>query len=70
MILFFKDIGRNNVCFRKKAPAKITYDWLYKQVKPYLYSKNLDFLNNSQGTVTVLAGMQTVGEIIIEEENL
>lgn len=68
MILFFKDIGRNKVCFKKQAPEEITYDWLCKQVKPYLLSNNLDFLENSKGTVTVLAGMQTVGEIIIEEE--
>ena len=68
MVLFFKDIGRNKVCFKKQAPTKITYDWLYEQVKPYLLSNNLDFLENNKGTVTVFAGMQTVGEIIIEEE--
>lgn len=68
MILFFKDIGHSKACFKKQAPAEITYDWLYNQVKPYLFSNNLDFLENSKGTVTVFAGMQTVGEIIIEEE--
>jgi hypothetical protein len=68
MILFFKDIGRNKACFKKQAPAEITYDWLYEQVKPYLLSNNLDFLETFNGTITVLAGMQTVGEIIIEEE--
>ena len=68
MVLFFKDIGRNKVCFKKQAPTEITYDWLYEQVKPYLLSNNLDFLENNKGTVTVFAGMQTVGEIIIEEE--
>ena len=68
MTLFFKNIGHSKACFKKQSPAEITYEWLYNQVKPYLYSKNLDFLENNKGTVTVFAGMQTVGEIIVEEE--
>lgn len=61
----FIDIGSRNVNFTKECKKVLTYEWLLKQVRPYLYSHNIDFEENSKGTITVFAGMQTVGEIKI-----
>lgn len=58
----FKNIGRNNMNFERKT-NKLTYEWLLEQVRPYLLSHNIDFEENQKGTITVFAGMQTVGEI-------
>lgn len=62
----FKNIGRNNVSFTKEA-EQLTESWLLKQVRPYLLSHNIDFIENRKGTITVLAGFQTVGEIELEK---
>lgn len=39
----FVNIGRNNVNFMKERNKELSYDWLLKQVKPYLLSHNIDF---------------------------
>lgn len=63
----FIDIGSHNANFVKECKKEITYDWLLKQVRPYLLSPNIDFGENRKGTITVFAGMQTVGEVQIIE---
>lgn len=64
----FINIGRNNENFVKECEkGKFTRKWLLKQVKPYLLSPIIDFEENMKGTITVFAGMQTVGEIEIIE---
>ena len=63
----FINIGAHNANFIKEYNKELTYDWLLKQVRPYLLSPNIDFGENHKGTITVFAGMQTVGEIEIIE---
>lgn len=63
----FIDIGKNNANFTRNA-NELTYEWLLQQVKPHLLSHNIDFEENRKGTITVFAGMQTVGEIEIIEK--
>ncbi len=58
----FINIGRNNSNFERNT-NELTYEWLLQQVKPHLLSHNIDFEENRKGTLTVFAGMQTVGEI-------
>lgn len=65
MQLKFINIGNTNANFTRECRGQLTYEWLLKQVKPYLYSHNIDFAENQKGTITVFAGMQTVGEIQI-----
>lgn len=66
MKIIFKDIGRNKANFVRDRQY-LNYDWVISEVKPYLLSHNIDILENKKGTLTVFAGMQTVGEIIVEE---
>lgn len=66
MKVTFKDIGRNKANFVRNREY-INYDWLISEVKPYLLSSNIDILENEKGTLTVFAGMHTVGEIILEK---
>lgn len=67
MLVKFKNIGRNNISFDRQT-KEITYEWLLEQVKPYLLSPNIDFDYNQKGTITVFAGMQTVGEIEVYKD--
>lgn len=63
----FINIGNRNANFTKECKGDLNYEWLLKQVRPYLLSPNIDFAENRKGTITVFAGMQTVGEIEVEE---
>ena len=67
MKLKFINIGNKNANFIKECKHELTYEWLLKQVRPYLLSPNIDFGENKKGNITVFAGMQTVGEIEIIE---
>lgn len=62
MKIKFINIGRNNVNFERNREY-LNYDWLISEVKPYILSHNIDIEENRKGTLTVFAGMQTVGEI-------
>ena len=64
----FINIGRENISFTRQHKGELSYKWLLKQVRPYLLSRNIDFEENTKGTITVFAGMRTVGEIKVEEE--
>lgn len=67
MKVIFKNIGASKANFKRET-KEVTYEWLLKQVKPYLLSRNIDILENKKGTLTVFAGMQTVGEIEVKDE--
>lgn len=67
MKVIFKNIGRNKANFVRNIEY-LNYDWLINEVKPHLLSHNIDILENKKGTLTVFAGMQTVGEIIVGYE--
>lgn len=63
----FINIGSRNANFTKECKNELTYEWLLKQVRPYLYSRNIDFEEGIDVKIYVFAGMQTVGEIEILE---
>lgn len=63
----FINIGSGNANFIKECKNKLTYEWLLKCVRPYLYSHNIDFEEATDGKIIVFSGMQTVGEIEIIE---
>lgn len=67
MKLKFINIGSRNANFIKECKNELTYEWLLKTVRPYLYSHNIDFEKSKDGKIIVFAGMQTVGEIEIIE---
>lgn len=68
MKLKFVDIGSRNANFIKECKNELTYEWLLKAVRPYLYSHNIDFEEGTDGKIYVFAGMQTVGKIEIVEK--
>jgi hypothetical protein len=63
----FINIGSRNANFIKECKNELTYKWLLKAVRPYLYSHNIDFEESKDGKIIVFAGMQIVGEIEIIE---
>lgn len=68
MKLKFVDIGSRNANFIKECKNELTYEWLLKAVRPYLYSHNIDFEEGIDGIIYVYAGMQTIGKIEIVEK--
>lgn len=62
----FINIGARKANFITEYDGELNYEWLLKQVRPYLLSQNIDFEYNRSGTITVFAGIQTVGEIEVE----
>lgn len=68
MTVYFKSVGHSNVNFEAKCDGELTYEWLYKQVKPYCMSRNIEFLylkKTNQGTI--LGGMRIIGEFEVKE---
>lgn len=71
----FIDVGRNKACWTAECPMEISEagDWFYRQVKPHLGSKDLEFILNASpfGSGTIFAGFHVVGhfELIREERD-
>ena len=42
----FINIGNRNVNFTKECKGDLNYEWLLKQVRPYLLSSTIDFEYN------------------------
>ena len=58
----FSNVGRDKGNWLAEC-EEITYDWLYKQVSPYLISSNINFANG-----TIFAGFHSVGKFEVIEE--
>lgn len=68
MIVSFKCVGHSNINFEAECEGELTYDWLYKHVKPYCMSRNINFLyhkETNQGTI--LGGMHVIGGFEVKE---
>ena len=44
----FINIGNRNVNFEKECKGELNYEWLLKQVRPYLLSPSIDFDYNKK----------------------
>ena len=44
----FINIGARNANFTKEYKGELSYEWLLKQVRPYLLSTNIDFNYNKK----------------------
>lgn len=68
MVVKFKNIGRGEHCFESECKSKLTREWLIKQIKPYIFSSDISFINMDNGNVAVFVGqVRQVGEIEIVE---
>jgi hypothetical protein len=62
----FINIGKSEECFEDECKVKLTKEWLYKKVKPYILSSVIEFYNLQNGNVGVfVGGVRQVGEIEI-----
>lgn len=60
----FINIGKDQKCFEDECKVKLTEEWLYKKVKPYILSSVIEFYNLENGNVGVfVGGVRQVGEI-------
>ena len=69
MKLKFIDIGSKNANFIKECKNELTYEWLLKALRPYLYSHNIDFEEGTDNRIYVFAGIvvRVVEELLAED---
>ena len=68
MKVHFKKVGYSNVSFTRERKGELTYEWLCKQIKPYVMSRNIDFSYDDQTKSGVIfGGFQTIGEFEVEK---
>lgn len=68
MKVFFERVGHSNANFTRECKGELSYDWLYKQIKPYCMSRNIEFSYNEEtGAGLIFGGLQTIGGFRIEK---
>ena len=68
MKVYFERVGHSNANFSRECNGELTYEWLYKQVKPYCMSRNLAFSYNEETNKgLIFGGYQTIGWFKIEK---
>lgn len=67
MTVYFEKVGHSNACFCRECKGKLTYEWLYKQIKPYCMSRNIEFQYDEEtGLGLIFGGLHTIGGFKIE----
>lgn len=68
MKVYFKRVGYSNACFSAECKGELNYDWLYKQVKPYCKSRNIEFnYDDKTGLGLIFGGFHTIGSFRIQK---
>lgn len=68
MKVYFERVGHSNINFLRECKDELTYEWLYKQVKPYCKSRNLDFRYDEEtGLGIIIGGLHVIGGFKIEK---
>lgn len=68
MKVYFERVGHSNANFSRECNGELTYEWLYKQVKPYCMSRNISFhYNEETNEGLIFGGYQTIGGFKIEK---
>lgn len=71
MKVYFENVGRSKATWQAEVKGELTCEWLYKQVKPYLASRGIDFFLDEVGKgEIVVGGFRTVGTFRIEEQGV
>lgn len=64
----FINIGYSNQSFIRLCKSELTYEWLYKQVKPYIMSRNVSFSYDEETNKGyIFGGFHTIGEFEVEK---
>ena len=68
MKIYFENVGHSNQYFRAECKGELTYEWLYRQVKPYCKSRNLNFRYDEEtGLGIIIGGLRIIGGFRIEK---
>lgn len=68
MKVYFERVGHSNANFVRECKGDLTYEWLYRQIKPYCMSRNIDFSYDEETNEGIIfGGLQTIGEFRIEK---
>lgn len=61
-MVYFERVGNSNANFVREYEKELTYEWLYRQVKPYCMLQNLDFSYNEETYEgLIFGGFHTIG---------
>lgn len=67
MKIYFERVGYSNVNFVKECKGELTYEWLYRQIKPYCMSRDIEFSYDEETNEGLIFGsFQTIGGFKIE----
>lgn len=67
MKIYFERVGHSNVNFVKECKGELTYEWLYRQIKPYCMSRDIDFsYDENTGEGIIFGGFRAIGGFKIE----
>lgn len=73
MKIKFIDVGRGKASWIAECPIEISEagDWFYRQVKPHLASRNIEFMldASADGSGIIFAGFHIVGRFELIREN-
>lgn len=62
MKVFFEGVGYSNASFSRECGGELTYNWLYKQIKPYCMSCCIEFSYDEEtGEGLIFGGLRTIG---------
>ena len=62
MIIHFTRVGFNNINFTRECKGELNYEWLYKQIKPYCKSRNIEFSYDEETNIgLIFGGLHTIG---------
>lgn len=68
MTVHFEKAGHSNVNFSRERKGELTYEWLYKQIKPYCMSRDIEFnYDDKTGLGLIFGGFRTIGGFKIEK---
>lgn len=68
MKVYFEGVGYSNANFVRECKGKLTYEWLYRQIKPYCMSRNITLSYDEETKVGIIfGGLQPIGGFRVEK---
>lgn len=62
MRVYFENVGYLNANFSRECKGALTYEWLYKQIKPYCKSRDINFRYDEETNLgLIFGGLRTIG---------
>ena len=68
MKVYFERVGHSNANFARECKGDLTYEWLYKQIKPYCMSRHIALSYDEETNEGIIfGGFRTIGGFRVEK---